>query len=43
MEAGGDFADELVVARARADGCMALATFDTALQGRHPAFVIKPK
>ena len=43
LEAGGDFADELIVARARADGCSALATFDTALQGRHPDVVINPK
>lgn len=43
LEAGGDFADELIVARAQADGCSALATFDTALQGRHPDFVIRPK
>ncbi len=43
LEAGGDFADELILARARADGCSALATFDLDLARRHPDFVIKPR
>ena len=43
LEAGGDFADELIVGRAREDGCASLATFDTALQARHPKFALQPK
>lgn len=43
FEAGGDFADELIVGLARKEGCSALATFDIALKERHPGFVVWPK
>ena len=43
MEAGGDFADALIIARAQADGCSALVSFDIDLARRQPDFVIKPK
>lgn len=42
IEAGGDFADELIVGAARAQGCTQLATFDTGLAARHPGFAIQP-
>ena len=43
MEAGGDFADALIVSRARGLGCSGLATFDSDLARRHPDFVIRPR
>jgi predicted nucleic-acid-binding protein len=43
LEAGGDFADELIVGAARAQGCMRLATFDAGLAARHPGFAVRPK
>jgi len=43
FEAGGDFADELIVGLAREEGCSALASFDLALKERHPGFVVLPK
>jgi predicted nucleic-acid-binding protein len=43
MEAGGDIADALIIARAQADGCSAVVSFDIDLARRQPDFVIKPK
>ena len=43
LEAGGDFADALIVSRARGLGCSGLATFDADLARRHPDFVIRPR
>jgi predicted nucleic-acid-binding protein len=43
LEAGGDFADELIVGFAREEGCSALASFDRVLKERHPGFVVQPK
>ena len=42
LETGGDFADALVVAKARAQGCERLASFDADLSRRHPDFALKP-
>jgi len=40
--AGAEFADELLVARAREVGCTALVTFDVSLQRRHASVAIPP-
>lgn len=39
---GGDFADGLILDRARAAGCTALASFDRQLKKRFPDFIITP-
>ena len=43
MADGGDFADALIVANARKNGCFMLASFDQDLAKRNPGFVIRPK
>ena len=43
MAAGGDFADALVAAKARTQGCSHLATFDEEMAARHPDFVTRPE
>jgi predicted nucleic-acid-binding protein len=43
LEAGADFADELLVADARTRDCAALVTFDGALHAKHPGFAIAPR
>ena len=40
---GGDFPDFLILARAQAEGCTALASFDKGLKKRFPDFVVVPK
>ena len=40
---GGDFPDFLILARAQAEACTALASFDKELKKRFPAFVVGPK
>ena len=40
---GGDFPDFLILARAQAEGCTALASFDKELKKRFPDFVVGPK
>lgn len=40
-EAGLDFADGLIIARARAAGCSRLATFDVRLKAHASGFVLK--
>ena len=40
---GGDFPDFLILARAQAEGCTALASFDKELKMRFPGFVVVPK
>jgi len=40
-EAGMDFADGLIIARARAAGCSRLASFDGRLKAHDPRFVVK--
>lgn len=40
---GGDFADLLILARAQAEGCTALVSFDKGLKKRFPDFVVVPK
>jgi predicted nucleic-acid-binding protein len=42
MEAGGDLADTLIVAKAREHGCSGVATFDEDLVRRHPNFAVRP-
>ena len=39
---GGDFADLLILARAEAEGCTALASFDKGLKKKFPNFVVVP-
>ena len=43
LEDGGDFADALLVAQARENGCNRLASFDDELARRHPGYIIQPK
>jgi len=43
MEAGGDFADQLIVSAAQEHGCTRLATFDAELAARHPELAVQPK
>lgn len=40
---GGDFADFVILARAQAEGCTALASFDRELKKRFSDFVVLPK
>ena len=40
---GGDFEDLIILARAQAEGCTALASFDKELKKRFPDFVVLPK
>ena len=40
---GGDFPDFLILARAQAEGCTALASFDKGLKKCFPEFVVMPK
>lgn len=42
LAGGGDFADSLILGRAQAEGCAALASFDKGLKKRFPDFVIVP-
>lgn len=37
---GGDFADGLILSRAQAEGCTALASFDRGLKKRIPDFIV---
>ena len=39
---GGDFADALILGRAQAEGCAALASFDKSLKKCFPDFVVVP-
>ena len=43
LREGGDFEDLLILARAQAEGCTALVSFDKALKKRFPHFVVVPK
>ena len=43
LRAGGDFEDLLILARAQAEGCTALASFDKGLKKCFPEFVVVPK
>jgi predicted nucleic-acid-binding protein len=40
---GGDFADFLIVARARASGCSQVASFDKQLQVAFPGYAFQPR
>ncbi len=42
LAAGGDFADALILGRAQAEECTALASFDKNLKKRFPDFVLVP-
>jgi predicted nucleic-acid-binding protein len=42
LAAGGDFADALIVGRAQAEACSALASFDKDLKKRFPDFIVVP-
>lgn len=42
LAAGGDFADALILSRAQAEECTALASFDKNLKKRFPDFVLVP-
>ena len=42
LAAGGDFADALVIAAARAQGCSSLASFDEAMAENSRDYVIRP-
>ena len=42
LKAGGDFEDMLILARAEAEGCTALASFDKGLKKKFPEFVVGP-
>ena len=43
MARGRDFADALILSKARTKGCSRLATFDEELAEHHPDFVVRPK
>ena len=43
VERGGDFADALIVAKAREFDCTSLATFDGNLAARNSGFAFRPK
>lgn len=43
LQAGGDLTDLLILARAQAASCSALASFDKGLKKKFPDFVLGPK